>query len=84
MLCERPAPGHVFNLCSGRPIRMGDLLQAMIEASGVPVQVQVDATRLRGASDVSVVYGSHDKLTAHCGWRPGTPLEDSVRDALRS
>ncbi|MBN1513209.1 MAG: NAD-dependent epimerase/dehydratase family protein [Phycisphaerae bacterium] len=82
MLCDKPAPGGVFNLCSGRPTRVGDLLDAMIAASGVSVQVEVDSARLRGASDVSVVYGSHDTLTAHCGWQPRTPLAQSVRDTL--
>ncbi len=82
MLCEKPAPGGVFNLCSGRPTRVGDLLDAMINASGVAVRVEVDSARLRGVADVSVVYGSHGKLTAHCGWLPRTPLTKSVQDTL--
>ncbi len=84
MLCDKPAPGGVFNLCSGRPTRVGDLLDAMVKASGVPVRVEVDSGRLRGAADVSVVYGSHEKLTAHCGWQPRTPLAESVRDTLHA
>lgn len=81
-LCRRPAPGEVFNLCSGRPTRMAELLQTMIRVSGADVQVEIDPGRLRGAADVAAVYGSFEKLRRHCGWEPRCGLEESVRAML--
>jgi nucleoside-diphosphate-sugar epimerase len=78
-LCQQPAPGEIFNLCSGRPTRMADLLQLMIAASGAGVRVEADPALLRGATDVSAVYGSFEKLRRHCGWEPRRTLEQSVR-----
>jgi len=79
MLCQKPAPGEIFNLCSGRSTKMADLLQMMIEACGVKVSVEVDPSRLRGNRDVSVVYGSYKKINDHCGWRPREPLQQAVQ-----
>jgi len=61
---------------------MADLLQTMIRASGADVQIEVDASRLRGAADVAAVYGSFEKLRQHCGWQPRRSLEESVRDMV--
>ena len=81
-LCVKPAPGEVFNVCSGRPTRMADLLQLMIAVLDSDVVAETDPSRLRGAADVSGVYGSYEKLNRHCGWRPRRSLEESVRDML--
>ncbi|MFH0982962.1 MAG: NAD-dependent epimerase/dehydratase family protein [Planctomycetota bacterium] len=79
-LCRKPAGGEVFNLCSGRPTRMAELLQAMIACCGIEVRIEVDRARLRGEADVSVIYGSYAKLNAHCGWQPRTDLDRSIKD----
>ncbi len=78
VLCQKPAPGEIFNLCSGYPTKMFDLLHSMIAASGRDLEVTVDTNRLRPESDVSIIYGSYQKLKNHCGWRPNVELKDSV------
>lgn len=78
-LCQEPAPGEVFNLCSGHATKIGELLDAMIAASGAQIRVEVDPQRLRGAADVSVIYGSFDKLRRHCGWTPRCTFSESIR-----
>jgi GDP-4-dehydro-6-deoxy-D-mannose reductase len=83
-LCRHPAPGETFNLCSGQPTKMSDLLQLMIDVSRADVTVEIDPARLRGAADVSSVYGSFEKLHRYCGWRPRRSLEESVQGMLGS
>lgn len=77
-LCQKPAPGQIFNLCSGKSTKIANLLQMMIEQCGVDVRVEVDPARLRGQGGVAMIYGSHEKLKGHCGWQPHTPLEESI------
>jgi len=79
-LCQKPACGQIFNLCSGRPTKISDLLQIMIDCCRADVKIQVDAERLRGQDDVSVIYGNCQKLKEHCGWQPRKPLEESVSE----
>lgn len=79
-LCQKPAPGEIFNLCSGKPTKISHLLQTMIDYCQVDVKIEVDSSRLRGNADVSQIYGSFQKLKNHCGWSPKRSLEDSVAE----
>lgn len=79
-LCQKPVAGQVFNLCSGKSTKMSELLDMMIKACGTDVNVQVDPERLRGKSDVSKIYGSYNKLKAHCGWQPVRGFSESISE----
>ena len=79
MLCQKPAPGEVFNLCSGKPITMEKLLDLMIKHSGCSVSPVEDQQYLKGKAEVNVVYGSFEKINRHCGWEPQISLETSIR-----
>lgn len=83
LLCQKPSPGQIFNLCSGKPTKMADLLATMIKHCGVEVKIETDPARLRGKDDVSQIYGSSNQLNSHSGWIPQTSLEDSVAEMLR-
>ncbi len=61
MLCLKPAPGAIFNVCSGTPTKMACLLDMMIRCCGRSVRVEVDSARLR-LNDVSAVYGIKRRL----------------------
>jgi GDP-4-dehydro-6-deoxy-D-mannose reductase len=78
-LCQKPAAGEIFNICSGKPIKMADLLKMMVTCAGVNIKIEVDPERLRGISDGNNVFGSYKKLQDHCGWKPQTSLEASIR-----
>jgi GDP-4-dehydro-6-deoxy-D-mannose reductase len=83
MLCQKPSAGQIFNICSGKPVKMAELLRLMIAASGVNVEVEIDPARIRGACDVSVVYGSNQKINSHCDWKPKTTLTDCIKDMYK-
>lgn len=73
-------PGTPYNVCGGRPIRIGDLVDLFLAHARVPITIEQDPARMR-PSDVPVLYGSHDRLTRDTGWTPRIPLEETV-DAL--
>jgi GDP-4-dehydro-6-deoxy-D-mannose reductase len=77
-LCRRPAPGEIFNLCSGVATPMRALLEAMLRTVGGEWRIEVDAARLRGAWDVGTSCGSPEKIRAYCGWRPTVPFTGSL------
>jgi len=79
-LCQNPAPGEIFNLCSGKPTKISYLLQTMIDHCQVDVKIEVDSSRLRGNADVPQIFGSYQKLKNHCGWSPKRTLEDSIAE----
>ena len=81
-LCEKPAAGEVFNLCSGQPVQISVLLQTMIDVLGVDVTIEVDLNRLKGKSDVLNSYGNYEKINRHCDWRPEVSFHESITTML--
>ena len=79
-LCEKPAPGEIFNLCSSNPVKMSELLGLMISINGLDVHPSIDQSFLRGKADVSIVYGSFKKIREYCGWEPRKELVQSVQE----
>jgi GDP-4-dehydro-6-deoxy-D-mannose reductase len=82
MLCENPAPGEIFNLCSGRPVKMKELLDLMIGTAGQVIRPVTDPTCVKSRNDVSQMYGSFHKIKKHCGWEPEKVLLQSIREML--
>jgi GDP-4-dehydro-6-deoxy-D-mannose reductase len=80
-LAERGAPGECYLICSGRPVRIRDLLDTLLELSGVQVEVRQDPSRMKPA-DTACLYGSYARIEAATGWQPSIPLRRSLADAL--
>jgi GDP-4-dehydro-6-deoxy-D-mannose reductase len=78
---ERGEPGAVYNVCSGKARRIGDLLDLLVKMARVPVRVAPDPDRLAPA-DVPYQRGSHDRLTAATDWRPAITLATTLADLL--
>jgi len=81
LLLERGNPGEVYNVCSGRGQSIGDVLRALLEISGVHVDLKVDRERLR-PSDLPALVGDPTRLREATGWEPKIPLEQTFRDLL--
>lgn len=73
--------GEIYNVCSGRATRIGDLLELLVGMARRRVEVAVDPARLAPA-DVPYQRGSHERLTAATGWRPAIPLATTLADLL--
>jgi GDP-4-dehydro-6-deoxy-D-mannose reductase len=80
-LLDRGVPGEVYNVCSGRGVRMAELLDELIALSGLKVEVCVDEARLRPL-DVPALVGDPTRVQKATGWTATTPLRDTLRDLL--
>jgi GDP-4-dehydro-6-deoxy-D-mannose reductase len=65
----------VFNLASGQPRRIGDILATMIARASVPIRVEVDPARLRPVEIMRAV-GDATKAREVLGWRPEAFMVD--------
>jgi GDP-4-dehydro-6-deoxy-D-mannose reductase len=81
-LVERGTPGEVYNVCSGHGIRLRDLLQKLVDLSGLRVEVRVDPDRLRPL-DIPTLVGDPGKLQRATGWSPRYSLEQTLGDLLQ-
>jgi GDP-4-dehydro-6-deoxy-D-mannose reductase len=82
-LAAAEAPPDAYNVCSGRAVKIRELVEMLSDAASIPVRVEVDESRLR-ADDPPEVRGSPDRLRSRTGWQPEIPLEQTMADALES
>ncbi len=78
---EKGVPGEVYNIASGAGVRIGDLLQMVLEVAGLKgkVEIRSDPSRIR-PSDVPVLIGDASKFRALTGWMPHIPLDQTLSD----
>jgi GDP-4-dehydro-6-deoxy-D-mannose reductase len=82
LLLERGEPGEVYNLCSGRPWSIQQVLELLIGASTVKgIAVEVDPERLR-PSDVMILEGDPSKIEKATGWKVTIPFERTLSELL--
>ncbi len=75
------APGLILNIASGRLYRVGDLLERLIELSGLKIQVDEDPSLLR-RNDLPVLLGDATRARAELGWRPEHDCFDTIEEVL--
>jgi GDP-4-dehydro-6-deoxy-D-mannose reductase len=81
VLMQRARPGTPYNVCGGRAIRIGDLVDLFRSRAKVPISVEIDPAKVRPV-DAPRLCGSHARLTHETGWTPNVPLEQTVDDLL--
>lgn len=69
--------GAVFNLASGVPRRIGNILEAMIAASGMAIRVAQDPARLRPV-EIPSASGDASAARAALGWQPEIAFEATL------
>jgi GDP-4-dehydro-6-deoxy-D-mannose reductase len=74
-------PGEVYNIATGRGIRIREMLDRILALSRVEVKVEVDPSRLR-PSDVEILIGDSSRFRADTGWEPRIPFEQTLQDLL--
>lgn len=75
-LAERGKTGTVYNISSGRGVRVGDLLEIFLRLAKTRITVTQDPERLRPL-DEPVKIADNSRLRA-LGWTPRISLEESV------
>jgi GDP-4-dehydro-6-deoxy-D-mannose reductase len=81
-LLESGEPGEAYNVCTGQGYRLGDLLDRLIQVSGVRASVVQDPARMR-ARDADHLVGDPEKVIRRTGWSPAIPIERTLLDLYR-
>jgi len=74
-------PGKPYNVCSGRGLAIGELVETFTRRARVAVRIVQDPARFR-PNDPPLLVGDHARLTAETGWMPQVPFERTVEDLL--
>lgn len=81
LILERGQSGRAYNVCSGRAISIGDLLDMLLARARVTIRVRIDTVRYR-PNDIPVLVGDHTRISTELGWQPLIPLERTLDDLL--
>jgi GDP-4-dehydro-6-deoxy-D-mannose reductase len=81
MILEHGTDGRAYNVCSGRAIQIGALLDKLLAHARVPIKIRVDPARYR-PSDVPLLVGDPTRLQTELGWLPEIPLDQTLDDLL--
>jgi GDP-4-dehydro-6-deoxy-D-mannose reductase len=79
---DRIAPGTIFNIASGVPRRIGDVLHQLLDLAGVSATLETGAALLRPA-EIPLAAGNADAARALLGWRAAIPWEQTLREVLQ-
>lgn len=72
---------EVYNVCSGRGVKLRDIIDMAANHLGIKPNICVDPARVR-ANDVPRVIGDNTKLKTELGWGPKYKLEETIADMV--
>lgn len=79
-IVNRGKAGEVYNVCSGKSIKIQEVLNKLISFSEKNISVEIDENKLR-PSDVPNFVGDNTKLKS-IGWTPQYTIDDSLMELL--
>ena len=80
-MMQLATPGSPYNVCSGVPVLVRELVELMRSKARVAITIEQDPARFR-PNDTPLVLGDHRRLTSDTGWTPQIPFERTVDDLL--
>jgi GDP-4-dehydro-6-deoxy-D-mannose reductase len=81
LLMQYGLPGESYNVASGTPHSIQELLDILLSYSITPIQIEPDPNRMRPA-DIPILQGDYSKLKNLTGWQPAIPFRDTLLNVL--
>lgn len=81
LLMQHGASGEVYNVGSGKPVTIRAILDSLVAASSVKVDIHLNPELMRPI-DVPLVSCDTRRLSECTGWEPRIPLEQTLNDIL--
>ena len=81
LLIEKGRSGEVYNVCSGKAVKLQEILDLLLSLSKEKIAVEVDEQRLRKV-DIPLLVGDNRKIREEIAWQPEIPLRQTLADLL--
>lgn len=79
LLIEQGRAGEVYQLCSGRAVSIGELIEWLSAGAPAPIEVRVDSSKVR-VGEPAVLRGDSAKVGRETGWSPEYDLKTTLAD----
>jgi GDP-4-dehydro-6-deoxy-D-mannose reductase len=81
LLTTKGTAGEVYNIGTGRDVKLAEMLEILRSLARVPIEVRVDPARVRPVDQPRLLADS-SKLRAATGWEPRYSIEQTLADML--
>jgi GDP-4-dehydro-6-deoxy-D-mannose reductase len=78
MVTEQGTPGEVYNVASGQPHSIQELVELLVKHSTIPIECRVHTD----SGEASIIKGDASRLRQATGWQPLIPFEQTLVDVL--
>ena len=78
---QKGVVGDVYNIGSGKAIKIADILKTLISLSKAKIKVKPDKSLFRPI-DLKKIYCNFFKFQAQTGWKPKIPLLKTLSDTI--
>ncbi|MBI2580183.1 GDP-mannose 4,6-dehydratase [Candidatus Woesearchaeota archaeon] len=81
LLLEKGRAGEAYNVCSGRALAIGEILDKLVKISRLDARVVHEKSRI-SETVVPVLHGDNSKIGAATGWKPVIDFDDTLSALL--
>ena len=81
MLLETGKSGEVYNIGSGKAIKVSEILQKLVNMSKKEIKIEIDPNKFRPV-DVPLVVCDNSKIKKDTGWEPEISIDDTLKEVL--
>tara|TARA_A100001035_G_C27778944_1_gene500630 strand:+ start:278 stop:1285 length:1008 start_codon:yes stop_codon:yes gene_type:complete len=81
LVTDHPIPGAYYNIGGTFSCTIEEMLQTLINISGIKVKIEIDQNRIRPI-DADLQVPDTTKFTNHTGWKPIYSFEQTMTDLL--
>lgn len=79
MLLNSDIEFGIYNVCSGKKIKLCDMMKIICSFSSKDIKVIPDLQRIR-INDIPIIYGDYSKIKEDIGWSPKVELCTTLRE----
>lgn len=80
-LLEDGKPNQVYNICSGKTVRVGEMVRHLIRLSGKPLTVSELSTGEE--NQTKKLWGDNTKIRSELSWNPTRTVEQALLDLYK-
>lgn len=80
---EKGRPGETYNLCSGKPTKVRDVLNYLLKLCTKKVKVIENTPNKLRISDEPIILGDNNKIRTELGYNPSQQINDVLQDMFK-
>lgn len=79
-VATRGTPGETYNVCSGQPTKIRDVLEILLGLTSKDIEVYERSSEKMRITDEPIILGDNTKIRTECGYESREALRDVLED----